>query len=56
MTTKCYYIPDTLRRHFALDVIANAVPCFITETDEDVAITCRDEDLAFVENELAPLV
>lgn len=56
MTTKCYYIPNTARRYSALKAIANAVPCFINTTDEDVAITCRDEDLAFVENKLAPLV
>lgn len=44
--------------HNRLDEIADRIPCFAQylRTTQEITITCRIEDVAFVERELADLV
>lgn len=61
MTKKIYYIETTVSLASAIEYLEKVIPCFI-ELDfvemgyEEVSITCRDEDIAFVEKVVAPLV
>ena len=61
MTTKIYYIENSATLDAALTTIINAIPCFvkreIIELDwVKVEFIAREEDLAFIEKCLAPLV
>lgn len=48
--------PDIV--HARLDEIADRIPCFAKylSTTQEITITCRVEDVAFVERKLADLV
>lgn len=59
MKTVVYYSdanPDIV--HARLDEIADRIPCFAKffRDTQEITITCRVEDAAFVENMLADLV
>jgi hypothetical protein len=61
MTKKTYYIEATVSLVSAIEYLEDAIPCFIEcEPVEmnymEVSIICRDEDIAFVEKVVAPLV
>lgn len=59
MTTISIY-PDTTIMdeliHETLDEITNRIPCFATYRHGEIAIKCRVEDAAWVEDMLADLV
>lgn len=42
--------------HERLDEIAERIPCFASFHNGEITVSCRIEDAAFVENELADLV
>lgn len=61
MTKKVYYIEATVSLISAIEYLENTIPCFIEcEPVEmnymEVSIICRNEDVAFVEKAVAPLV
>lgn len=61
MTIKCYFLENSDSCARAIDYLANAIPCFISEiliTCEGLTVTikARNEDLATVERVLAPYV
>ena len=62
MRTKAYLLSwEDTNCLMAVRKIEMAIPCFIVilNKDEDwfeVTITCREEDIAYVERELAPYV
>lgn len=62
MRTKSYLLPwENVDCLMAVRRIEMTIPCFtvILDKDEDwyeVTITCREEDVAYVERELAPYV
>ena len=62
MRTKSYLLPwESTDCLMAVRRIEMTIPCFtvILDKDEDwyeVTITCREEDVAYVERELAPYV
>ena len=61
MTKKVYYIEATVSLASAIEYLEKMIPCFI-ELEcvemgyEKVSIICRNEDIAFVEKVVAPLV
>lgn len=65
MTTLAYTITNNLMAGLALHDIEARIPCFYhlssldfenTEETIDVVIQCRDEDVGFVKEILAPFV
>lgn len=61
MTKKVYYTEKLASLASAIEYIENAIPCFIHLIPVEmgymeVSISCRNEDVAFVENAVAPLV
>lgn len=62
MKTKTYSLPwENVDCLMAIRRIEMNIPCFtlIRDTDDDwyeVTITCREEDVVYVERELAPYV
>lgn len=56
MIKKSYYLTLDDETCTALTAIAERIPCFIWEQDGETVIECRDEDVAFVERMLAPVV
>ena len=65
MTTLCYTIINNLMAGLALHDIETRIPCFYhlsdtsfenTEEIIDVVIQCRDADVEFVKEMLAPFV
>jgi len=61
MTKKVYYIENGCSLASAIEYLENIIPCFIelepVEMDYmEVSIICRNEDVAFVEKAVAPLV
>lgn len=42
--------------HERLDEIVERIPCFASFRNGEITVSCRIEDAAFVENELADLV
>ena len=61
MTTKCYYIEDTITTAEIIKALEMAIPCF-TQFDMlddgyiEFCITCREADVQTVERYLAPIV
>ena len=64
MTTLCYTIINNLMAGLALHDIETRIPCFYhlsdasfenTEETIDVVIQCRDADVGFVKEMLAPI-
>lgn len=60
MKTICTLLDSTPNTAIALNTISNTIPCFISITDNgtvtECTITARQEDVAYVERELAALV
>ena len=61
MTTKCYNLIACNDCWLAIENINNFIPCFtehrhLGDNIIEFTITCRDEDIAFVEKNLAPFV
>lgn len=61
MENKVYYFEDTEEITKVLVTIGNAIPCFMRPSIIEmgwieVSIQCRAEDLAYVENMLAPFI
>ena len=63
MTTKEYIVDNCHAAFKAFEEIANRIPCFVEYDDRtqplpyvSVCITCRNEDLAFVERMIAEFV
>lgn len=63
MKTFSYFIEPAAELDLALNLIVEKIPCFadwhpLEEEDDHivVAVTCRQEDAAFVERMLAPFV
>ena len=65
MTTLCYTITNNLMAGLALHNIESKIPCFYhlsnvdfenVEETIDVVIQCRDADVCFVKEMLAPFI
>lgn len=60
MRTLSYFLEPMAELDLALNVIMERIPCFADWHAEEpyivVTITCRQEDVAFVEYMLAPFV
>lgn len=61
MTIKVYYIENTNALDSALDTIVNSFPCFMNReliemNYSEIKIKARNEDIAKIENILAPLL
>lgn len=61
MTTKTYYIQNSIALEKVLETLKTVIPCFITreyiEMDfSEVEVIARTEDFKTVENLLSPLV
>ena len=60
MKTICTLLDSTPNTAIALNTISNTIPCFISITDNGTVVECtitaRQEDIAYVERELAALV
>lgn len=60
MKTICTLLDSTPNTAIALNTITTTIPCFISITDNgtvtECTITARQEDMAYVERELAALV
>lgn len=61
MTTKIYYIENTIELDKVLNEIIDTYPCFVDRTPiemnySEIAINAREEDIASIERLLAPLV
>lgn len=61
MKTLCYILADTRKTQAAILEITARVPCFVssrrfsTDSTEYTFVT-REEDAAFIERELAPII
>lgn len=61
MTTKTYYIENTIELDEVLKQIEEDFPCFVDReliemNYSEVSINARDEDISAIEKRLAPLV
>ena len=60
MRTLSYFLDAVAELDFALNIITERIPCLANWYAEEpyivVTITCRQEDVAFVEYMLAPFV
>lgn len=60
MRTLSYFLEPMAELDIALNIIAERIPCFADWRAEEpyivVTITCRQEDVTFVEYMLAPFV
>ena len=60
MKTICTLLDSTPNTAITLNSITNAIPCFMSITDNgtvtECTITARQEDMAYVERQLAALV
>ena len=63
MTTKCYLLDDTPKNRVRIERIASSIPCFVDCSPSSThpnpiacTIYCREEDVAYVENNIADII